>query len=149
MKQYISYFIYLMRHKWYVFQECVDAGILLRGLLHDLSKFRLDEFIPYANYYYGSGDEKGVKISWLFHQKRNDHHWQYWILMNDDGTRVRFKLPEPVMKEMVCDWKGMSKTLRYFELDDTLRWYLQRKNFIDLHPDTAKEVEEMLGYYHD
>ena len=112
---YWKYLKYVIRHKWYVFIECCKLGILIRGLLHDFSKLLPSEFFPYAHYFYGSwmkesewhGDrrnyipwkytEMGVKeafdIAWLKHQKRNKHHWQYWLLVNDDSNK-EFTLQE-------------------------------------------------------
>jgi len=38
-------FIYVMKylfyHRWFVFVECCKRGIILRGVLHDLSKFTI------------------------------------------------------------------------------------------------------------
>lgn len=105
---YLKYLKYILRHKWFVFVECCKIGAPLRGMLHDMSKFLPSEFIPYAHYFYGTwyknedwhGDkrnhipyectEKGVEeafdIAWLKHQKRNPHHWQYWLLVNDSSS---------------------------------------------------------------
>ena len=113
---YLKYLKYVLKHKWFVFIECCKMGIPLRGLLHDVSKFLPSEFIPYAHYFYGTwcknedwhGDkrnyipykwtEKGVEeafnIAWLKHQKRNPHHWQYWLLVND-GSSGEFTIQEP------------------------------------------------------
>lgn len=113
---YIKYLSYVLRHKWYVFIECCKLGIPLRGLLHDLSKLLPSEFIPYARYFYGKwikeeewhGDarnyipwectEMGVKYAfdkaWLLHQKRNPHHWQYWLLVMDSSNK-EFTIQEP------------------------------------------------------
>lgn len=106
---YWKYLKYVLKHKWYVFVECCKLGIPLRGLLHDLSKLLPSEFFPYAHYFYGTwikesewhGDkrnyvpwkytEMGVKeafdLAWLKHQKRNKHHWQYWLLVMDSSNK--------------------------------------------------------------
>lgn len=105
-EMYFKYLKYVLKHKWYVFIECCKLGIPLRGLLHDLSKFLPSEFIPYARYFYGNYPEaltvyektyhwkmktkavvKGdFDLAWLKHQKRNPHHWQYWLLVNDSSS---------------------------------------------------------------
>ena len=99
-----------------MFVECCRLGIPFRGALHDLSKFLPSEFIPYAKHFYGKwikesewhGDirnyvswrstEMGVRENfekaWLLHQKRNPHHWQYWLLVNDNSSN-EFTLQEP------------------------------------------------------
>jgi hypothetical protein len=107
---YWKYLKYVLKHKWFVFIECCKLGIPLRGLLHDLSKLLPSEFMPYARYFYGknwyknkdwNGDrrnyipfkytEDGIKeafdLAWLKHQKRNPHHWQYWLLVMDSSSK--------------------------------------------------------------
>jgi len=64
MKKYFEYLIYVLRHKWYVFIECCRVGIIWSGLTHDLSKFLPDEFIPYANYFYGNNKKKRDKTGY-------------------------------------------------------------------------------------
>ncbi len=119
--EYFKYLKYVIRHKWFVFLECCKMGLIWRGIIHDLSKFRLSEFIPYANHFYG--EKEGIKkgrnksgyykpydtgnlffdYAWLLHQKRNPHHWQYWILPKDDGGIKIFDMPLIYKKEMLCD----------------------------------------------
>ena len=121
---FISYLKYVLRHKWYVFLECVKLGIPIRGITHDLSKFLPDEFIPYALHFYGGiktgRDETGYykptdtgdpdfEMAWLLHQKRNDHHWQWWILPEDDGGTKILEMSEGACKEMLADWRGAGK----------------------------------------
>jgi hypothetical protein len=94
--------------------ECWKRGLIWRGLVHDMSKFLPSEWITYAEYFYGNlrsteffdlqarygcaelapwGEsiEDLFSLSWLRHQHRNPHHWQYWILRNDDGRCTRFR----------------------------------------------------------
>ena len=101
----IKYLWQVLRHKWFVFLEACKLGIPWLGLIHDLSKFRPSEFLPYARHFYGNYPEwktmdtwgksyyfgrtkESVKgdfdVAWLYHQKRNRHHWQYWMLTEDD-----------------------------------------------------------------
>jgi hypothetical protein len=104
---YLKFLWSLLRHKWFVFVECCRLGIPWLGVIHDWSKFLPNEFFPYARYFYGNypnradihGDMRnilsdrytaeGVKaafdVAWLHHQKRNRHHWQYWLLQYDNG----------------------------------------------------------------
>jgi hypothetical protein len=35
------------------------------------------------------------KRSWLLHQKRNKHHWQYWLLFNDHPGEGRYIMQAP------------------------------------------------------
>ena len=105
MKMHLKYLWYVLRHKWFVFVECCRLGIPWRGLTHDLSKFRPREWFPYARWFYGTWPPRSRSLlhaqlgmttvryredvkcafdmAWLHHQKRNDHHWQYWLLSPD------------------------------------------------------------------
>lgn len=98
-----------------MFVECCRLGIPLRGLLHDASKLKPSEWMPYANYFYGGpwpdwnqakhqcpgypygrtrqGVESEFDVAWLHHQKRNKHHWQYWLLVKD-GSSNEFNIQE-------------------------------------------------------
>lgn len=98
MNKYIAYLKYIIRHKWFVFIECCRMGIPLRGAIHDMSKFLPSEFFPYARHFYGKKvrDKTGYykptdtgdpafDHAWFLHQKRNAHHWQYWIFPDDEA----------------------------------------------------------------
>lgn len=55
---------------------------------HDKSKDEQDEYEAYDAYFYGGNRSYAVmqnyQKAWLLHLHRNPHHWQYWILINDD-----------------------------------------------------------------
>jgi hypothetical protein len=97
ISKHLKYASYVARHKWFVFVECCKLGIPVRGVLHDLSKFRPSEWFPYVEYFYGSHREDSVggqevqtqfDLAWLLHQKRNPHHWQFWLLREDSGSSL-------------------------------------------------------------
>ena len=163
---YWKYLKYVLKHKWFVFIECCKLGIPLRGLLHDLSKFLPSEFIPYARYFYGTwmeesewhGDkrnyvpwertEMGISeafdLAWLKHQKRNKHHWQYWLLQCDSGELKALDIPLKYQKEMLADWRGAGKAIN--GKDDTKSWYLKNKDNIIIHPEVREFIEKSLGF---
>jgi hypothetical protein len=82
-----------------VFVECCRLGIPWQGIIHDWSKFLPSEWFPYVAYFYGESaksyadymaavptqDEVDAAFdwAWLLHQKRNPHHWQWWVLQED------------------------------------------------------------------
>lgn len=152
------YLINLMRHKWFVFLEACKLGIPLLGLIHDMSKFLPDEFIPYARYDFNKFEDNAQEyqgpfnMAWLKHQKRNKHHWQYWLLINDSGRRfqcengdhlkqvIPLPMPKRYIKEMVADWRGAARARGN---PDTFGWYVAQGNII-LHPETRAEVEKLL-----
>ena len=162
---YLKYIWYVIRHKWYVFIECCKLGIPILGILHDLSKFLPSEFVPYAKYFYGDypsrqdlhGDSKyiypdrltkeGIKLSfdyaWLHHQKCNKHHWQYWILKEDEGESLCMDMPLKYRKEMLADWIGAGKAIT--GKNDVKNWYNKNKHIIRLHFLTRDWLENQLA----
>jgi len=86
--KHFKYLSYVVRHKWFVFRAGLRTGAPLhRLLIHDWSKFLPSEWLPYVNNFYGDRKTNSTKaafdLAWLRHQKRNKHHWQYWVLLND------------------------------------------------------------------
>ncbi|KPK66807.1 MAG: hypothetical protein AMS21_00930 [Gemmatimonas sp. SG8_38_2] len=132
----------MIRHKWYVFIECIKLGLWWRGLVHDLSKFLPSEWFAYANYFYGDVDGAAFDIAWLRHQHRNPHHWQYWLLREDSGTVKALEMPYIYAFEMVADWRGAGMAQGK---PDTLAWYEANRGKMHLHKATRVLVEDLLG----
>jgi hypothetical protein len=136
-------------------------GIPIRGLLHDLSKLLPSEFIPYARYFYGTwmeesewhGDkrnyvpwertEMGISeafdLAWLKHQKRNPHHWQYWLLQCDSGELKALDIPLKYQKEMLADWIGAGIAITGKR--EVKEWYAKNRDNIILHPSTRVWID--------
>jgi len=160
---YWKYLKYVIRHKWFVFRECLKIGLIWRGITHDLSKFKPSELIPYARYFYGNypsiesvhGDfrnqispfkediERQFDKAWLFHIHRNPHHWQYWLLQEDDGPLKNIPIPVKYLKEMLCDWRGAGRAIT--GEDNTPSWYLTNRQNINLNRINRKWIERQLG----
>ena len=156
MNKYIYYIKYLIKHKWYVFLECWHLGIPWLGIVHDFSKLRWSELVPYARHfggniqrgrdktgYYkaGAGGDRDFDVAWLYHLHRNKHHHQYWCLTQDDDPNMVLKMPYKYMLEMVADWRGAGKAQG---TPDTKVWYLAHRERMRLHPVTRVEVEYLL-----
>lgn len=156
MKKHLLYARYVFRHKWFVLLACFHRGLIWRGIKHDWSKFLLSEWRPYANYFYGPKrpdvgttgynhqlhqDDDAFNVAWNYHQKRNDHHWQYWILNYDDGGVVLLPMPERCRTEMLCDWIGAGRAQGK---PKTWEWYEANKDKMQLHPETRAWIEEEL-----
>ena len=157
--KHLKYLSYVVRHKWFVFLECCKLGIPFLGIIHDISKFYPSEWTPYVNYFYGNkeGIKKGrdetgyykagdtvdekFNFAWLLHQKRNKHHWQWWILPIDDGSTKIFDIPIAYKKEMIADWFGAGRAQG---TPDTLSWYKKNKDKMKLHPKTREWIEYKL-----
>ena len=156
---FFKYLSYVIRHKYFVARECFRHGLWWRGLTHDMSKLRPSEFFPYANYFYGNldkfmkngrmhqpGDDAKFDYAWLLHQKRNKHHWQFWLLQNDeDGLRI-LPMPMKYVVEMVCDWKGAGKAQGHGHPGELQEWYNKNKEKMQLHPNTRAEVENLIEW---
>lgn len=151
--KYLLFFNYLIHHKWYVFVECCRYGVPWRGICHDISKFRPGEFIAYADYYYDNHintdqahkpavrDDSPHFLAWLIHQKRNRHHWQWWILHQENSNTTVIPMSDQYIKEMVADWRGAGKAQGK---PDTMAWYKANRDNIVLHATTRIKVEQLL-----
>jgi hypothetical protein len=159
MKKFFLYTKNLLRHKYFVFLEACKLGIPLIGLFHDSSKFLPDEFLPYARYdftKFGKNPpeiQSAFNLAWLKHQKRNKHHWQHWLLINDSGRALFLSggwlkqveaqaMPRKRILEMVADWRGAG---RAYGNSDAVAWYMNNEEKMILHPATKAFVEYLLG----
>lgn len=121
---------------------------LYEAELHDASKNSPEEYSAYDDYFYGGNKTAKVKeafdYAWLHHIHNNPHHWQYWVLINDDaseGTRA-LEMPLEYVYEMIADWWSFSwKKGNLMEIFD---WYDDHKNRIIFHKNTKKVVETIL-----
>lgn len=149
MKNYVAYFKYLVRHKWFVYLACRMLGVgFWSSIVHDLSKFHPDEWFPYMRTFYTSSGEKQYVRSadfanaWNKHQKKNNHHWQYWLLTWDNGKTEALAMSEAARKEMVADWIGAGRAIT--GKNETKQWYEKNKDKMILHANTRSEVEKLL-----
>lgn len=149
MKRYWQYLKYVLKHKWFVFLAGIDLGVpLLQLIFHDWDKFLPDEFFPYARTFYSSDGSSQYKSSdefstaWNHHQKRNKHHYQYWMLTWDNGTTECLPMPHCHRLEMLADWRGAGRALGD---PFTWEWYEVNKHKIHLHEETRAWVEEQLA----
>lgn len=119
------------------------------GFAHDQSKSEPDEYEAYDAYFYGGNRSFTVvqeyRKAWLLHIHRNPHHWQHWILINDDPKEgeILIEMPVNYILEMICDWWAFSWTKG--NLQEIFKWYDDHKDYMKLHPNTRKRVEEILG----
>lgn len=166
MKTHLAYLRYVLRHKREVFLAGLQLGVpLWQLIIHDLSKFSPMEWGPYVAYFYGprySEDERRVArnilvsylpsdqdiqdsfdAAWLHHQHANPHHWQHWVLREDDGGTKVLPMPFRYAKEMVADWMGAGAAMG--NPGDTPNWYAKNRDNILLHPHTRELVEFFIG----
>lgn len=113
MGKYWENFKTICKHRSIVYRECKACGIGWQGLIHDLSKFSMAEFVPYAKHHHGTTESDRspradfeYRAAWMHHKGRNPHHWEYWIDYDKDGTIIAYKMPFKYVVEAVCDWVG-------------------------------------------
>lgn len=114
---------------------------------HDSSKISPEEYFAYDKYFYGNNRShdvvKSFDYAWLHHQNRNQHHWQYWVLINDDdGVNRALEMPFSCVLEMIADWWSFS--WKSGNLEEIFDWYDSHKEKMLLHIKTRKLVEDIL-----
>ena len=115
---------------------------------HDESKTSKEEYQAYDLYFYGDRSYKVVqdfKYAWLHHIHSNPHHWQYWVLVNDDAEEgtVALEMPFEYVIEMICDWWSFS--FKKGDLREIFDWYKEHEDRMILHKKTKKQVDYILG----
>ena len=115
---------------------------------HDKSKNESDEYDAYDAYFYGRNRSFQVvqdfNYAWLNHIHRNPHHWQHWILLNDEPNEgeIILDIPYHYILEMICDWWAFSWAKG--DLTEIFNWYDQHKIYMKLSEKTRKTVENIL-----
>lgn len=174
---YLTYLLYVLKHKFYVFQIGRELGVSFWQLVrHDFSKFKPDEFIPYAKWFYGfsgrpwTSTQEGYglenddirealdlereqrfnafKDALLLHFSRNPHHWNHWLHREEDDTLTAREMPYEYVLEMCADWLASSKGING-DLNKFLDWYTGSRNSMNLHPNTEKHVTRIIKNYSD
>lgn len=115
---------------------------------HDESKYSEEEYAAYDKYFYGGNRSYEVvenfNYAWLHHIHNNPHHWQHWVLINDDpeeGEKI-LDMPDEYIIEMICDWWSFS--FKKGDLYEIFNWYDEHPN-IKLSERTRNKVEYILG----
>ena len=146
-----NYLKYVIRHKYFVMIECFKHGLYWQGIVHDASKLLPSEFFPYVNHFYGKNNEdkkdNAFDYAWLLHQKRNKHHWQWWLLQEDDGDVKKLEMPMKYIKEMLYDWKGAARAQGVGNKKNNYlikKWYYKNCNKIKLNNVTRAYIQAYL-----
>lgn len=171
--KHLKYLRYVALHKWFVFVACCQLAVkhrvpllILRGIIHDWSKFLPCEWFPYVEFFYGFkptpedrrramavlGHDPYPQIyqlrgkfdrAWLHHQHWNQHHWQHWILREDSGDTKFTAMPRLYALEMIADWHGAGRTITG-KSGGTPAWYEKNYAKIQIHPTTRGLVDREL-----
>lgn len=122
---------------------------------HDKSKYDDEEYDAYDRYFYGGNRSYQVvqdfNKAWLHHIHHNPHHWQYWVLIEDDpeeeNTFIPLEMPIVYILEMIADWWAFS--WKNGKLDEIFVWYADHENRIVFHKNTRRIVEDILNKIQD
>ena len=113
---------------------------------HDQSKYDKEEYNAYDKYFYGNRSYEVVedfKLAWLHHIHQNPHHWQHWVLLNDDEGEECLEIPLCYIIEMICDWWSFSwKTGNLMEI---FNYYDQHKDKIKMNEFSRNQLEDILN----
>lgn len=151
MRAHWAYLKYVLRHKWFVLLACRYTGCSLwRGLIHDWSKFTPREWAAYVHAFYNAdgskrapGASSAFDYAWKAHQRMNPHHWQHWVLINDEDGTYPLEMPEKFVREMVADWIGAGRAIT--GRLSPRPWYEKNKDRMSLHARTRSLVEIILS----
>lgn len=103
------------------------------------------EYDAYADYFYGEQTEEVKQAfdkAWLAHIHANPHHWQHWMLQNDEDGLKLLDMPYVFIIEMICDWWAFS--WKQENLYEVFSWYEKNKDGILLSDKTRKTVDSIL-----
>ena len=158
----IQYDNYLTQHKNNVYRglEWIRSNLpeLLKGYYdyeyqlfhgHDASKSDKEEYDAYDAYFYGGNRSFAVvrdfRRAWLRHIHHNPHHWQHWVLINDDPNEgeILLDMDYNYIIEMICDWWAFSWSKG--NLYEIFSWYDSHKDYMKLSDSTRKTVNDILG----
>ena len=113
-----------------------------------MSKDDEEEYNAYDAYFYGGNRSyqvvKDFNYAWLHHIHNNPHHWQYWVLINDDPDEgeIIMDMPYNYIVEMICDWWAFS--WKDEKLNEIFEWYEEHKKYMKLSDTTRHTVETIL-----
>jgi len=141
-------------HRRMVMLHCFRAGIFMRGLMHDLSKYSPTEFIPGVLYFQGnrSPNERerevsGASRAWMHHKGRNKHHFEYWTDYSPETKQLEpVRMPDIFIYEMFCDRVAASKIYNKENYNESmpLEYFLRAKHRRIIEKHTAQKLEFLL-----
>ena len=154
-----KHFRTITNHKMLVMKGCFQVGLYRQGLMHDMSKYSLTEFVPGCKYYQGfmspnnaERKDKGYSIAWLHHKGRNKHHLEYCVYYaareyeKEHGGMVGMKMPIEYVVEMFVDRVSASKNYQKKAYTDAsaLIYYQNSLPHYLIHEDTAALLDYLL-----
>ena len=149
-----QHFKTITRHRWLVQCGCFRVGLYWQGLIHDLSKYSLTEFMTGVRYYQGNRSpntaerlEKGYSEAWMHHKGRNRHHYEYWTDLNPQTrTYESVRMPRKYIVEQFMDRRAACMVYQGDAYTDAsaYNYFMNSMERQRMHPDNQREVEFLL-----
>ncbi len=149
MRPTLKYLWITTKHKAFVFRAGLRTGApLWRLIIHDWTKYTLAEAPHYGRQFFGDQDDpEGFSRAWLHHQKKNPHHWEYWVPVTGHnrggyGDLSPLPMPDWAMREMVADWMGAGRAYEGKWPDQEWPWLVENWPQIApwIHPHTQHDL---------
>lgn len=159
--EYLSLHIHNVQRAWYELLRpyLVEQGMAEEELqeidfridAHDASKLDSEEYQPYAEWFYGEHPDEGeakdaFDLAWVHHQNNNEHHWQYWVLIQDtdEPKYLALDMSKPAVYEMLCDWHSFSAK----DAESTAySWYNKNKENMLLSDNTIAIIDSLIDVF--
>ena len=148
----------ILIHKYWVAKYCFKCGLIWRGIVHDLSKFSITEFIPNVKYVEQGISPVDVQLKlfgyapgFMHHKGHNDHHFPYWSTGFSEGCYiVRFPLDPAI--ECICDIIGASRAYngKNWTPKILLDYWTEKIKYKEaIHPDTRDFIDTVFTGLYD
>ena len=149
-KNIMNHWKTIRTHRKWVRYYAFLAGIPIRGLAHDLSKYNPIEFFESARFWVQGSSPineakriNGISYAWMHHKSHNKHHYEYWMDNFDDGGIARL-MPEKPFVELVCDYLAAGRAYRgyNFSYASERDWWVNKRNkcAMNIHNKTMLDI---------
>lgn len=163
---HLEYLKYVLRHKRFVYEAGRKMGLgHWQLLIHDWQKFTPKEWFPYVHqfyikpfvkdspdpavnggYFHSPGHDEDFDRAWLHHIHYGPHHWQHWVLGEDEGEVKCLEMPSRYVLEMLADWHGAGRA-QLGDAANIVDWYHSNRHKQKMHPNTRQLVATYLLTY--
>lgn len=156
IKPALTYLALTLKHKFHVLRYGIRLGVPIVSLIvHDYTKLYPWNLYSYGRQFFGDqGDPEGFAYTWLHHQNRHRHHWEYWIMTTGHnrggfGDGHVMDIPEKYVREMVADWLAASRTYNGKDVTslESWEWFTQNFERIQVSETTRIRILQILHEY--
>ena len=156
-------------HRYNLIKRKIDEMVEL----HDLSKYSKEEFVPYAEWFYGDygkdwkednnlskeennkakqiheEKEKAFNEAWKHHYRDNLHHWNHYCYAwadypYDKNNSKKLHTPVPMPPYRIIEMVIDWSAMGYKFGNSAEQYYEKNKKNIELHPATRAKLESLL-----